>query len=255
MAKISYSNELIRKRRKKKAVKKLVVFFVLLFSILIILCFKLPYFNIVQITVFNNKSISQDEIIKLSKLKLGTNLFYQNFAKSKKEIMSNPYILDVTFSRKIPNEVEIFISERKAEFYSTEGSEFAIFDKNSIGLEIKDNINNMKLVRVDGIDIKSVKLGKALGNDDDKRVKTIKTISDLNSRKMDGVPDMTSIDLTNANDLKIYYGDIYVILGAGHGIEEKLNKAISILQSDGVKSGKGYIDVSFNGIPVVSLQK
>ena len=66
---------------------------------------------------------------------------------------------------------------------------------------------------------------------------------------------MTSIDLTNTKDLKIHYGDIYVILGTVYGLEDKLNKAINILQSDGVKSSKGYIDVSFNGIPVVSIQR
>lgn len=255
MAKISYNNEMIRKRRKKKAVKKLILFFVLLLSILITLCFKLPYFNIGQITVYNNKSISQDEIIKLSNINKGTNLFYQNFASSKKAIMSNPYVLDVNFTRKIPNKVEILVSERKAEFYSVDGSQFAIFDKNLMVLELKDNISNMKLIRIDGIDIKSIQLGKTIGNDEDKKVKIIKTISDLISRKKDGVPDMTSINLTNTKDLKIYYGDIYVILGTGFGIEDKLNKAINILGADEVKSSKGYIDVSFNGIPVVSIQR
>lgn len=255
MAKISYNNEMIRKRRGKKAVKKLVVFFAILLSILITLCFKLPYFNIEQITVFNNKSISKDEIIKLSNVNKGTNLFYKDFASSKKAIMSNPYILDVSFSRKIPNTVDIFVSERKAQFYSLDQSKLAIFDKNSMILEFRENISNMKLIRVDGVDIKSAQLGKTIGNSNDKKVKIIRTISDLISREKDGVPDMTSIDLTNTKDLKIYYGDIYVILGTEYGIEDKLNKAINILGSDGIKASKGYIDVSFNGIPVVSIQR
>ena len=256
MAKISYNNEMIRRRRKKKAVKRLVLFFLLLLSILITLCFKLPYFNIKQITVFNNKSISAEEIIRLSNINNGTNLFYQNFDSSKKAIMSNPYILGVDFFRKIPNTVEIRVLERKAEFYSLDGSKFAIFDKNLMVLELKDNISNMKLVRIDGIDIKSIQLGNTIGNSEDKKVKTIKTISDLILRKEDGVPDMTSIDLNDTKDLKIYYGDIYVILGTGYGIENKLNKAIDILlQAEVVKSAKGYIDVSFDGIPVVSIQR
>ena len=255
MAKVSYKNEMIRKRRKKKAFRKLILFFVLLLSILITLCFKLPYFNIVKINVFNNKSITKEEIIKLSNINIGSNLFYQNLESSKKLIMSNPYILDVNFSRKIPNKVEILVKERKAEFYSTAESKFVIFDKNSMVLELKNNIDNMKLIRIDGIDVKKLELGKTIDDTDGKKVKIISTISDLISRKKDGVPDMTSIDLTDAKDLKVYYGNIYVILGTGYGIEDKLNKAINILQSDGVKSSKGYIDVSFNGIPVVSLQR
>ena len=255
MAMISYNNEMIKKRRKKKAVKKLVVFFVLLLSILITLCFKLPYFNIEQITVLNNKSVSKEEIIKLSNINKNTNLFYQNFNGSKKLIMNNPYIEAAQFSRKIPNRVEIIVSEKKAEFYLSFGTKFAILDKNSMVLELKDDVTNMKLVRVDGVDIKNIVLGKPIGNSDDKKVKTIKTISDLISRGKDGVPKMTSINLTDTKDLKIYYGDIYVILGTGSALEDKLNKAINILQAEGVKSQKGYIDVSFNGIPVVSMQR
>ena len=254
MAKSSYNNEMIKKRRKRKAVKKLVVFFVLLFSVLITLCFKLPYFNIKQIVVFNNKIVSKEEVIKLANINKGTNLFYQNFASNKKLLMNNPYISEAKFSRKIPNIVEISITERKAEFYCSDGPKFAIFDNTLMALELKDNINNMKLVKIDGIDIKTIKLGKALGNNEDEKVKIINTISDLIARQKDGVPNMTSIDLTNTKDLKIYYGDIYVILGTEYGLEDKLNKAINILQADAVKVSKGYIDVSFD-TPVVSIQR
>jgi cell division protein FtsQ len=255
MAKNSKRNELIKKRRKKKAIKRCIIFFVLLLSILITLCLKLSYFNITAITVLNNKNVSKEEIIKLSDINKGTNIFYQNFNKSKKSILSNPYILDVSFSRKIPNKIEISVDERKAEFYCQIDSKFFIIDKDAIVLEIRNDINNMKLTKIDGIDIKPIEVGKNIGSKDDKKVKTIRTFADLIQRTKTGVPEISSIDFTDSKNLKVNYGNMCVILGTWYNIESKLNKAIDILESDQVKSAKGYIDVSFNGMPVISIQR
>jgi cell division protein FtsQ len=255
MAKISYRNELIKKRRRKRALRKAFIFFILLICISVTLCLKLAYFNVKDIVVFNNKNVTKEEVIKLSKIKTGNNIFYQNFRGAKKLVMANPYISDVSFSRALPNKVEILVEERKAEFYCQGDPQIALIDKSGMVLEFVSGLDNRKLIKLDGIKFGDLKLGTQIGSDEDKKIVAIKTIADLNSRKKDKVPDITSVDLSDIKNIKILYGNMSVILGNGNDLEEKLNKALNILQSDKVKAAKGYIDVSYNGIPVVSIQR
>ncbi len=255
MTKFSHRNELIRKRRRKKAIKKSIFLFILLMGILITLCLKLPYFNVTEITVLDNNNITKQEIVKLSRINKGTNIFYQNFNKSENNILSNPYIISASFKRQLPNKIQITVKERKAKFYIQADSNFAIIDKDAIVLEKRDNITNMNLAKLEGIDIANTNIGKAIGKSDDKKVKLLKTLSDLIDRSNEDVPKMTGIDLTDIKNFKVSYGNMVIILGNNYDIENKLNKAINILLADNNKTAKGYIDVSFNGNPVVSIQR
>ena len=255
MSKEYRRNEYIRKRRRKRAIKKSIIILILLLAILSILCLKLSFFDIKQIQVNNNKNVSKDEIIKLSNIKTGSNIFYQNFRKSKNGLKKNPYILDVSFKRKLPDEIEINVTERKAKFYAHVGSKFAVIDKGSTVIEIRDSIADMNLIRIDGIDQSKIVIGKTVVPSKDIKTKFINDISELVDRSNKNVPKMTEIDITDSKGFNVSYSDMVVKLGDMYGIENKLNKAINILLSQGLKSAKGYIDVSFNGNPVVNIQR
>lgn len=110
-------NQLIIKRRRRKFVKKCFILLILLISTLTGLCLKHPYFNVKKIEVINNKNISKEEIIKLSRIYEGDNIFYINMDRTKRDILNNPYILKAEVKRKLPNKILIDISEREAIFY------------------------------------------------------------------------------------------------------------------------------------------
>ena len=50
-------------------------------SLFVTLCLKLPYFNVKNIQINGNKNISQKDIILLSKISIGNNMFYIKFKR------------------------------------------------------------------------------------------------------------------------------------------------------------------------------
>ncbi|AKA70239.1 cell division protein FtsQ/DivIB [Clostridium scatologenes] len=247
-------NELILRRRKRKRIKKIFMLFVLLLSISITLCLKHPYFNIKNIEVSGNRNISSKEIIDLSRLSKGNNVFYINVRNGENNILSNPYISEVQIKRKLPSTVQINVKEREALFYNTKDNKYFIVDKNGVVLQKKDNIKEMHLVKLDGFDYDKSEIGKVLKNDDKSKIDIVTDLGDiiLNSKNTIGI---TYIDLNSTIDIKIYFGDMCVKLGRSDKLDKKVNEALNIINSKGLKGAKGYIDVSFDGNPVFSIQK
>ncbi|PRR78753.1 Cell division protein DivIB [Clostridium liquoris] len=249
-------NELIIKRRKKKFIKKCSLLLILLFSTLIILCLKHPYFDIKNIEVINNKNISKDEIIKLSGINKGDNIFYTNMDNIKNGIITNPYIMKVEIKRELPDTILINVKEREAVFYGEKDGKFAIVDKNGIVLEIRKDIKNMNLVKLQGFDVEKSQIGKPIATDDDRKLQLVYNISSLIGNRKDNYK-IALVDIQDMNNIQFYYGNVLIKVGNGDDLDKKLNKAFNILsQKEEIKNAKkAYIDVSFDGNPVVFIEK
>ena len=247
-------NSLIQKRRNKTIRKRAILLLVFMICIFSVLCFKLPYLNVTSINVVNNRIVSQDEIIKLSGIQKGNNIFYLNTTSEIEGISKNPYILSAKVERKLPSGVTITVVEREAMYFNTKDKKYFVIDKNGIVLEIKEDIKNMNLIKLDGFDYSKAELGKQLESDDKRRLEVIIELGKY--IKPDNIlSKFTSIDISDPNALNVYFGNICIKLGNCDNIDKKLNTAVNILQRDEVKDGKGYIDVSFQGNPVYHIEK
>lgn len=249
-------NELIIKRRRRKFIKKCVLLLTLLVSTFTALCLKHPYFDIKKIEIINNKNISKEEITKLSGIFKGDNIFYIDMDRIKKGILTNPYILDIEVKKKLPNTIIINIKEREAIFYGEKNGKFVVIDKNGVVLENRKDIKNMNLVKLQGLDVEKSEVGKPIVNGDDRKLQLVCNISALLGKKKDNYK-IALVNIENINDIKFYYGNFLIKLGNSDDLDKKLNEAFNILlQKEEVKlAKKGYIDVSFNGNPVVFLEK
>ena len=246
-------NELIRKRRKKMKIKRNIFFFLIIVSVTVTLALKLPYFNVAKIKVINNKNVQVDEIIRLSNINIGNNIFYLNIKSSKENIKTNPYVLNVEIKRKYPSTIEIDVKERNAFYFNTSNNVFYVVDGNGIVLEQRKDILKMTLIKLDGFDYSKVQIGKAIDPENPRKVNAIKNISSvLLKNKSEFTPDR--IDVSNILDIKVHFGNIYVKIGDDENFEKKINTAINILRKDELKGAKGYVDVSFNGNPVYFLE-
>ncbi len=247
-------NKLILKRRKRRKIKKIFMLFILLMSIFITLCLKHPYFNVKTMVVTGNRNISSKEIIELSNIYKGNNIFYINIKNGENNILSNPYIATVQIKRKLPAVVQINVKEREALFYNAKDNKYFIVDKNGVLLQKRDDVKGMKLVKLDGFDYDKSEVGKILKNDDKSKIDTVTDLGDviLNNKNAVGI---TSIDLNSTIDIKVYFGNMCVKLGRNDNLDKKINKALNILDSKELKGAKGYIDVSFDGNPVFFIEK
>jgi cell division protein FtsQ len=253
---LAVDNELIRKRRKKRTIKRSLIIFLLLISTLVILCLKLPYFNVENIIVVNNRIVNSEEIISSSKINMGINIFTLNTKKIGTNVLSNPYILKADIIRKFPNTILISVVEREAAFYIEDNNKFIILDKNGVVLEIKDNVNNMNLTKLEGLDVSNFAIGKVIPKADNRELELISLMTDLislNKINKSGI-NITSVNIADAHNVQVLCNNMLLKLG-NINIKDKLNLAFNILVNNNLINAKGYIDVSFDSNPVVYVEK
>lgn len=253
MIKISKtSNPLIKKRRRKKLIKRLILILFLSVGIGAAACLKLNIFKIVKINVMNNKLVKSDEIIALSGIKTGENIFRINTRECEKNISKDSYVASTNVQRKLPNIINIYVSERSAMYYVSNNGEYDIISENGIILNSEKDIKNLKLICLNGFDLKNVKKGSAIGNEDSTQMISLCNVSKY-IKLMPSSYTVTALDLGDPYNINLHFGDIYVKLGDDSSLKKKLNKAINILNLDTMKKAKGYIDVSYNGNPVIMV--
>lgn len=247
-------DELIRKRKKRKAVRRSIFLIILLVATLVTLCLKLPYFNIKYVEITGNKKISSVEIEKLSEITKGNNIFHINTKHIKTNIMSNPYILEVDVKRKFPDMINVIVKERVAEFYSLDDDKYVIIDPKGILLERKIDLDNMNLVKLEGFKFSSAVLGEVIPCEDYRKIKLIGEFTELIHNNKSGV-EISVVNVEDITDIKIYCNAMEIKLGTSEKLINKLNKAFNILLYRKLEHKKGYIDVSYDGNPVVFLEE
>lgn len=242
-------NQLILKRRRKIRLKKALIVMIFLVAVFLMLCLKLPYFNIQSVKVYGNKSISSSKIIGDSNICIGNNIFYINLKNAKDNILINPYIQKVTINRVFPDAININVKERSSIFYYENGKTYFVIDKTGVLLEERSNINNMQLVKLEGINYSNKDIGKTLENKDERKVKAIVALGNMveNNNLSFKVCDLNVSDPT---DIKVYFNNMCVKLGSSDDIDKKINRAVNVLLGANLVNAKGYIDVRFNSNPV-----
>lgn len=249
---IKNRKEIIRKKVVKRRIRRCIMSIILLISILVTLALKLELFDIKQVEVEGNRKITKTSIVTSAQVEFGENIFYFNSNKAKKNILENPYILEAKVKRVIPDKIHITVEERIAEFYLMNKNLYYIINDEGVLLETRNDIEGMKLVELKGMDLTGIQLGGKVNCDDDRKYKIIKELSQLiNNNTSDlRIKEYNFQDIT---DMYLYINDMKVIIGPFENIEDKINKAINIIINRKLEEMTGYIDVSFEGNPILHL--
>lgn len=102
----------LKQARKKKANRRLVFYLsIFFFLIFIIVYLQSPLSHIKTISVTGNSFLTDEAIIKQSKLATGMNIWTINKSTIKSEIGENPVVESVTIDRELPWTVNIQLSE------------------------------------------------------------------------------------------------------------------------------------------------
>lgn len=259
----SYGNYIIDNKadilkRKKKIIqlKKTMLLLVVMISILITLALTLPTFNLSEILVSGLVNLSEDNVKTTTKLEKGTNIFKIRTKKLEKELEKNPYILDATINRKYPNKLSIAINERKIAFYTEISGGFYIIDDKGVVLEKKDSIEGVEALRIEGIDETNLKIGEQIKNIDEDKINGICNIYKfLKENSLFEKYTILKLEVNDFIDLKLYVNNLHIKLGTIDKINSKVSKGFSIIESATLGDMKGYVDVSFEGNPVIYKEK
>lgn len=222
-----------RKKRKKLISKKKVTVFIssiLLIGVVIVFLLAAPVFNITKIEVDGNKSVSKENIINLSGLKKGENIFKLG-SKVNEKIKENKYIEKVNVKRVFPNTVKIMVQEREIKYQINLINSYVYIDKNGyilensslkkevptiVGLKITENelINKRRLESEDleklGKINKIIESGKSINLD--------KIITEVNCSQNEYVLYLES------KNKKIYIGDTVNLINKMLYIQKILEK-------------------------------
>ena len=123
-----------KKRKKKRYLLRLVI--IIVACVAVHYALHIDYFTVDGITVAGNKAISDEEIIKLSEIKVGDNIFDSHPMLAQKRIKKNLYIEKVDVRRMLPNRIEIIVDERSGKAQLADGKTFVIVDEEGKVLEI-----------------------------------------------------------------------------------------------------------------------
>ncbi|MBU3159003.1 FtsQ-type POTRA domain-containing protein [Clostridium frigoris] len=253
---IENKEKLLHKRKKRKKLKKLILLVIIMVTTLITLCIKLPYFDIQKIDIIGNVNASKTEINDIAKIHLGSNILYDSFSESKKQIMKNPYILSVTIKKVFPSKITIEINEKKAMFYGKVNNTYYIIDNKGVFLEKRSDIEGMNLVNLIGFNYEKIQVGSLIGAKSDRKINIVISMASIieNYSKTNKSSKIMTVDVSNVLDVKALYGNMYIKFGTTQDLKNKFNKAINIITQPQYENAKGYVDVSFTGNPVIYVE-
>lgn len=238
-----------RRNKRNKKVKNILKIILLLGVIIggTIFSMTSPIFNIKEIQVTNNNITPSDTIISLSELKLDENIFKFNKYNVKNKIKENAYIEDVKIHRKIPNVVQIEITQRQPKYSIDFMGKYAYINSQGYILEVADTNNGLPIIQGIATNEEKIVPNSRLNEDDLTSLENIIKIMDI-AKENNLDTKVTSIDITNKNQYSIYIQEEKkrIHLGENTNLGNKMLYAISIMEKEKGIEGDIYVNGDLN---------
>lgn len=238
------------KRNKRNKKVKNILKIILLLGVIIggtIFSMTSPIFNIKEIQVTNNNITPSDTVISLSELKLDENIFKFNKYNVKNKIKENAYIEDVKIHRKIPNVVQIEITQRQPKYSIDFMGKYAYINSQGYILEVADTNNGLPIIQGIATNEEEIVPNSRLNEDDLTSLENIIKIMDI-AKENNLDTKVTSIDITNKNQYSIYIQEEKkrIHLGENTNLGNKMLYAISIMEKEKGIEGDIYVNGDLN---------
>ncbi len=237
------------------------VFAIFVFILLILICAYLflhsSFFAIDKIYVTGSKNVSQSEIIKISGLKQGVNIFTINEKLCNQAVAIHPLIKSSIIVRHLPRQVEIQVKERKIWALIPYQGAFLCVDDEGICI---DKLSYLSLVDYPVITMDKmpdhVNLGQAVNETGVKFAKQIWSKLSANEHK-----EISQFHYQNKSGEVLLYTcqGTEFRWGNTERLEEKIAFFKQMLKVESDMQSKGndnldYVDLRFKGQPVVKTR-
>jgi len=184
----------IREKGKVSLLKKIFILILVVIAIWGILHTKL--FSVKNIVVLNNNHLTKEEIISISGINQGDNIYKRSAKEIKKALFENAYIEDVTIKKKLPNTIEIDITERNINYMIQFSDTYVYLSNQGYMLEQTSEKANVPIIVGLSTDQNSVVIGGRLNNEDLSKMNRIIKICEL--AKVNELSEFISkIDISN----------------------------------------------------------
>ena len=206
-----------------------------------------PIFAVKKITVNTNGNLQNQEIINLAAISLNENIF--KFTKNQiiNNIKENSYVDEVKIKRKLPDEVQITITERTPLLMITYGNSYVYINSQGYMLEISSEYKDLPILMGIKTEDELIEAGKRLCNEDLQKLTTVLKIMEF-SQNAEIFDLITAIDISNQNDYKIIMDkeEKTIYLGDCSMLEERLIWAKTIINKEKGIPGEIFVNMNLN---------
>jgi cell division protein FtsQ len=149
-----------RKRRIKLKYRAYLLLLLIIICFVIYFCMESPIFDIDQITVQGNLNTSSENIISVSNICIGENIFKINASKNEKYIEDLCFVKKANIKRKLPSSVIIEIVEKEPLLIINDSGNYIYVDDELTVIETKSNNDDYKIPLLSNIEISSAEPGQ-----------------------------------------------------------------------------------------------
>lgn len=236
-----------RKKNKRKIGPHFFIFLLMIIISVFVSLSLTIWFNVTSFKVTGNSVYSENDIISVTGIKMGDNLWRMPIDSAEQNIEQMlPYIGNAEVKRKLPGTVVVNI---------TPATEYAHIKTSLGGVVVDDEFKVLKniadnenmLLNIKGAEFSETVVGQKLQFTDVKQYDALEKLSKILDEygfSNSGEHKLTMIDVTDELDLRFIINDkLYVVLGSLNNVENKLTHLkASLIKIDPEASAK--IDVS-----------
>ena len=241
--------EMIKREKRKKKIKKIVGFtslaIILVASTIAVMLS--PIFNIQTITVQGNSQISTAEIISLSGITVGENIFKVGKGQTRENIKQNAYIDKVTINRNLPAEIQITVTERVATFMIEKDNQYLYMSNQGYLLELSPE--KLELPILQGLEtiVDDLVVGNRLCQSDLEKLETVLRMVNL-AKENDIASYITRIGIEDDEDYKLVMETEQKIvhMGDASNLSDKMLNVKAILEKEKGVAGEIFVNVDLN---------
>lgn len=206
-------------------------------------------FSLKNIYVTGNKTIPKDDIIKLSRLQYGQNLFKMNKKKIYKYMFNNPKIKAIRIKRVLPSGISLDIIEREAIAAIPYLGSFLNIDEEALIVEVTGLSQGAGIPVVEGLSFDDFKTGEEIIVENKEQLDTAMEIL-LALKNADISKDIKLINVKDIENIELIANNDISLIIRNHNLDYKIQMAKLIMEDLKKNDKKGIIDMKHEGNPI-----
>jgi len=228
-----------KKKRKMKIIKWVLLLGLIITAIVLFMMSSV--FNIKEIVVLNNSKVLSEEIINLSTLATGVNMFKITNGTIKDGIKTNAYIEDVDIKRNINGTVTLDIKERIPTYMLKFANAYVYINNQGYMLEISENPLELPVITGFKTTNEEIKVGNRLNTEDLQKLDDVIEIIEI-SKNTPLKNIITEIDISDSENYKLTVAseNKTIKMGEMTNINIKLQMAGKVFEAESGKTGEIY---------------
>ena len=215
----------------------------------VILMFMTPIFDIKQIALEGNNSVTKEQIEEKVGSLIGANLFSSTGGRIREMVMEIPQIEDVKVTKKLfPPSVRLVITECTPAAYMLSANKTVIIDSDMKVIDDSGTLGTDGIPSVSGVSIPSYELNKTIASDSAEKDEALKTM--LKAFEATGLlADITYISLDDISEIEFNYANrLECVCGSALELERKIRMFAETINSASMDANSmGTMDLSTPG--------